>query len=69
MAPNRLAPGTPAHAERMRRIDAVLSGAYRPASVLDVEYDGKLRGSPAEVLLMAVLRLVNDAKPAAGSRQ
>jgi membrane peptidoglycan carboxypeptidase len=69
IAPNQLSPGTPAHAERMRQIDAYLSGAYRPASVLDVEYDGKVRGSPAEEMLMVLLRLITDAKPAGNARQ
>lgn len=69
IAPNQLSPGTPAHTERMRLIDAYLSGAYRPASVLDVEYDGKARGSTAEEMLMALLRLITDAKPAGSARQ
>lgn len=66
--PNQLAPGTPAHAERMQHIDAYLSGSYRPKSVLDVEYDGKTRGSPSEEIFMAALRLITDAKPVAGPR-
>lgn len=69
IAPDHLSPGTPAHAERMRRIDAYLSGVYRPVGVLDVEYDGRVRGSRAEEMLMALLRLVTDAKPVAGARQ
>jgi membrane peptidoglycan carboxypeptidase len=69
IAPNHLSPGTHAHAERMRHIDAYLSGAYRPTSVLDVEYDGKARGSAGEEVLMAVLRLITDAKPVADTRQ
>jgi membrane peptidoglycan carboxypeptidase len=71
IAPNQLLPGTPAHAKRMRHIDAYLSGAYRPTSVLDVEYDGKAKasGSPAEEMLMSLLRLITDAKPAGSARQ
>ena len=68
IAPNHLSPGTPAHAERMQRIDAYLSGAYRPTSVLDVEYSGKARGTPAEEVFMAFLRLVTDAKPVATTK-
>lgn len=64
-APNRFVPGSPAHAERMSRIEAYLSGAYRPRSVLDVEYDGKARGTIGEEALMAFLRLIVDAKPPA----
>ena len=63
VAPHQLAPGTPAHARRMQRIDAYLSGAYRPMAVLDVDYDGKARGSLAEEMFMLLLRLVADAKP------
>jgi hypothetical protein len=63
IAPDYLVPGTSAHAERMRRIDAYLSGAYRPLSVLDVEYNGRVRGPLAQELLMAFLRLLTDAKP------
>lgn len=69
IAPNQLLPGTPAHAERMRHIDAYLSGAYRPASVLDVEYDGKACGSPAEEALMVLLRLITDATPRVATSQ
>jgi len=69
IAPNQLSPGTPAHTERMRLIDAYLSGASRPASVLDFEYTGRVRGSRAEEALMALLRLITDAKPVASTRQ
>ncbi len=68
IAPNRLVPGTFANAERMRRIDAYLSGTYRPAGVLDVEYNGMTRGTTAEEMLMALLRLVTDARPAPDAR-
>jgi len=64
-APNRFVPGSPAHAERMRRIEAYLSGAYRPMCILDVEYDGKARGTIGEEALMIFLRLITDARPAA----
>ena len=63
IAPNRYVPGSTDHAERMRRIDAYLAGQVRPASLLDVEYDGKAGGTPAEEALMAVLRLATDARP------
>ena len=66
IGPNHFVPGSPAHAERMRRVDAYLSGTYRPSSVLDVEYDGKLRGTLAEELLMALLRVVTEAEPRHG---
>ena len=69
IAPNQLAPGTPAHAERMRHIDAYLSGAYHPISVLDIEYDGKTHGSLAEEMFMAMLRLITDAKPVVSAQQ
>jgi membrane carboxypeptidase/penicillin-binding protein len=69
LAPDRLTPGTPAHAERMRRIDAYLSGAYHPESVLDVEYDHKNHGTRAEEMLMALLRFVCDAKPSVTLKQ
>jgi membrane peptidoglycan carboxypeptidase len=67
IAPNVYAPGSPAHTQRMRRIQAYLSGAYRPLCVLDTEYDGKTRGTVAEEALMAVLRIVTDASPRAKS--
>lgn len=69
IAPNQLLPGTPAHTERMRIIDAYMSGAFRPTSVLDFEYTGKVRGSLAEEALMALLRLITHAKPIARTRQ
>lgn len=62
-APNRFIPGSPAFAERMKRIEAYLSGAYHPMCVLDVEYDGKTRGTFGEEALMMTLRLITDAKP------
>lgn len=45
ISPNALQPGTPAHAERMKRIHAYLSGEYKPAGLLDVEYNGKRHGT------------------------
>ena len=47
----------------MRRIEAYLSGAYRPMCVLDVEYDGKAKGTIGEEALMIFLRLITDARP------
>lgn len=61
VAPNHFTPGSPAHAERMRRINAYLAGAYRPKCVLDVEYNGKTRGTVTEEALMIVLRLITEA--------
>jgi membrane carboxypeptidase/penicillin-binding protein PbpC len=63
ISPATLRPGTVANAERVRRIHAYLSGAYRPASVLDVEYNGKQQGTPAEEALMVILRTITDANP------
>jgi len=62
-APNHFVPGSPAHAMRMNHINAYLSGSYRPMCVLDVEYDGKTRGTVAEEALMIVLRIITDAQP------
>ena len=64
IAPDRLQPGTPANAQRVQRVHAYLSGQYRPAGLLDVDYDGKQRGTLAEEALMSFLRLVTDARPA-----
>lgn len=66
IAPNALKPGTPAHRERVERIQRYLRGEYRPRGVMDVEYAGT-DPSPgvAERGLMALLRLVTDARPAA----
>ncbi|WP_426994616.1 transglycosylase domain-containing protein [Methylomonas sp. CM2] len=62
-APDRFVPGSSALLERTARINAYLSGAYQPASVLDTEYDGKTKGSLGEEIFMAMLRLITDAKP------
>ncbi|EYT98417.1 hypothetical protein PA99_4389 [Pseudomonas aeruginosa PA99] len=63
IAPNAYIPGSPACAERMKRIEAYLSGAYHPKSVLDTEYDGKTRGTAGEEVFMAVLRAITHASP------
>lgn len=58
VAPDRLIPGTPDHAQRMRRIDDYLTGKYQPTGVLDVEYDGNNQQSVGQRGLMAFLRLI-----------
>jgi membrane carboxypeptidase/penicillin-binding protein PbpC len=63
IGPNAFKPGTPAHDERMQRIHAYLSGKYEPAGLLDVEYNGKRHGTPAEEALMLLLRIITDARP------
>lgn len=63
IAPDNLKPGTPENTQRVQRIHAYLSGKYRPASLLDVEYNGKQHGTLAEEALMSFLRLVTDARP------
>lgn len=63
IGPNTYKPGAPAHAERVKRIRAYLSGQYQPAAVLDTDYDGTQRGSFPDELCMAILRLLTDAKP------
>ena len=63
ISPNTLQPGTTAHAERMQRLHAYLVGYIQATSLLDVEYNGKQRGTPAEEVLMALLRLVTEANP------
>jgi membrane carboxypeptidase/penicillin-binding protein len=68
IAPDAYVPGTPAHAERMKRIAAYVSGAYHPLCVLDAEYDGRTSGTVAEEALMAALRLVTDARPRSVAR-
>jgi monofunctional biosynthetic peptidoglycan transglycosylase len=40
LAPNRYQPGTPAHAERVRRIGRLLRGECKPSGLLDVTYEG-----------------------------
>lgn len=64
ISPVNLKPGTAPNIERVQRIHAYLSGKYRPAGLLDVGYDGKQRGTLAEEVLMALLRLITDATPA-----
>lgn len=63
IAPNQLKPDTPANAQRVQRIHAYLKGEIRPASLLDVDYNGKQAGSLTEEMLMGVLRLVTAANP------
>ena len=63
IAPDNLKPGTPENTQRVQRIHAYLAGKYQPASLLDVDYNGKLRGTVAEEALMSFLRLVTDARP------
>ena len=63
IAPDNLKPGTPENMQRVQRIRAYLSGKYQPASLLDVDYNGKQHGTLAEEALMSFLRLVTDARP------
>lgn len=60
IGPNALKPGTPAHNERVQRINAYLSGAYKPVGLLDVEYDGKGQGGWAKKMMVSVLKLVTS---------
>lgn len=55
IGPNKLKPGTTALNERVARINAYLAGAYKPVSLLDVEYDGQ-QGSWVKKLLVRVLK-------------
>lgn len=61
--PNGLKPKSAANMARVTRIKRYLSGQYRPAGLLDVDYNGKQRGTLAEEVLMALLRLVVNAQP------
>lgn len=63
IGPNQLKPGTPENASRVQRIRAYLRHELRPASLLDVDYDGKQGGSVAEEALMWLLRRLTDARP------
>ena len=58
IGPNALKPGTERNLRRVQSIRAFLAGEIVPASVLDVGYEGKPRGSFAEEALMAFLRLI-----------
>lgn len=58
IAPNKFKPSTAMHIERVKRIQAYLSGAYQAKSVLDFEYTGLIRGSRSEEALMSFLRLI-----------
>jgi membrane peptidoglycan carboxypeptidase len=64
IAPDSLKPGTLENTLRVQRIHAYLSGKYQPVSLLDVDYNGKQRGTLAEEALMSFLRLITDASPA-----
>jgi len=63
IGPNAYKPHTPANKERVKRIHRYLSGEYRPTSLLDVDYNGKRHGTLAEEALIALLRIITDAKP------
>jgi membrane peptidoglycan carboxypeptidase len=63
IGPNYLKPGTPAHDERVKLVQAYLAGRYQPDGLLDVEYKGKPKGSLSQEALMVLLRLVTDARP------
>jgi membrane carboxypeptidase/penicillin-binding protein len=63
ISPNTLKPGSTANIVRVQRIRDYMSGKVRPASVLDVEYNGKLNGTLSEEFLMSLLRVVTDASP------
>ncbi|WP_321495056.1 biosynthetic peptidoglycan transglycosylase [uncultured Desulfobacter sp.] len=63
IGPNALKPGTEANTERVLRIKKYLSGQYKPAGLLDVDYNGKRHGTIAEEALMAFLRLITNARP------
>ena len=56
--PDALKPGTEKNLRRVKSIEAFLAGKIVPASVLDVEYEGKQRGTFAEEALIALLRLI-----------
>ncbi len=63
IGPNYFKPGTPAHDERVKLVQAYLAGRYQPDGLLDVEYKGKPQGTPAQEALIALLRMVTDARP------
>jgi membrane peptidoglycan carboxypeptidase len=63
IGPNYFKPGTPAHDERIKLVQAYLAGRYQPDGLLDVEYKGKPQGTPAQEALIALLRIVTDARP------
>jgi len=68
ISPETLKPGTANSTARVARIKRYLAGEVVPASVLDVEYVGKLRGTPAEEALMTFLRSVTHADPMIAGR-
>ena len=63
MGPNAFKPGSQALAERMRRIHEYLAGARKPASLLDVEYNGVQRGSSAQEVFIWLLGRLTHAVP------
>ncbi len=63
IGPNYFKLGTPAHEERVKLVQAYLAGRYQPDGLLDVEYKGKPKGTPAQEALIALLRIVTDARP------
>jgi membrane carboxypeptidase/penicillin-binding protein len=63
IGPDSLKPGTPAGRARVERIRKLLAGELRPASVMDFDYMGKRRGTFSEEALMALLRVITDARP------
>lgn len=58
IGPNNLKPGTDENQRRVESIQAFLAGKIIPASVLDVEYEGKRSGNFAEEALMVFLRFL-----------
>jgi membrane peptidoglycan carboxypeptidase len=63
MDPNYFKPGTPAHDERVKRVQAYLARQYQPDGLLDVEYKGKPQGTAVQEVLIALLRILTDARP------
>lgn len=63
IGPNKYKPGTAAHTERVKRIQALLNGDYQAKSVLDTQYNGTLKGSFSEEALMTLLRLLTTNPP------
>lgn len=61
IAPNKLEPGSRAHSNRMRRISDYLAGEYQPVGLLDFKYNNVTRGTPAEELLVAFLRILTGS--------
>lgn len=57
-APNALKPRTPAHQQRLRAIEAYLSGKIAPASVLDVGYEGQQLDRLPQKIMVSFLRIL-----------